>query len=175
LIAGAKNKNIITLHKWGHLCSAFGHRLLFGPQSNMAILGANNYNHCGRNGHDAEHCLASWDSIKEKHEKEKETKEKKFEGAKTLESTHFIVALCNISFNETFNTSWKNTWLLDIGATSHMNFRGDLFGDLNDKVDSIVYFANKSSLKPQGTGIIGLKLPGFLDLVLHDVLYLIGL
>jgi hypothetical protein len=53
-----------------------------------------------------------------------------------------------------------------------MTFQRDFFEDLNDNVDGIVYFADKSSLKPSGIDTIRLKLLGLLDFLLHDVLYL---
>ena len=46
---------------------------------------------------------------------------------------------------------------------------------MNDIVDGIVYFADKSSLKPKRIGSIRLKLPGFPDFVLHNVFYLLDL
>jgi hypothetical protein len=74
-------------------------------------------------------------------------------------------------FNTSF-ASWRDAWLLDIGATCHMTFQRDFFEYFNDNVDGIVYFVDKSSLKPSGIGTIRLKLPGLLDFLLHDVLYL---
>jgi hypothetical protein len=53
-----------------------------------------------------------------------------------------------------------------------MTFQRDFFEDFNDNVDGIVYFADKSSLKPSGMGTIRLKLPGLPDFLLHNVLYL---
>jgi hypothetical protein len=53
-----------------------------------------------------------------------------------------------------------------------MTFRRDLYEDLNDNVDGIVYFVDKSSLKPLGIDTFVLKLLGFPYFVLHDVLYL---
>jgi hypothetical protein len=69
-------------------------------------------------------------------------------------------------------SSYKDCWLLDIGATSHMTFRKDCFEELNETIDGIVYFADKSSLKPKGMGTIRLKMPGFPDFLLKNVLYL---
>jgi hypothetical protein len=90
--------------------------------------------------------------------------------------SHYVVSHCNIGVTEDlFNTSfasWGDAWLLDTGATSHMTFRRDLFEDFDDNVDGIVYFADRSSLKPSGMGTIRLKLPGLLDFLLHNVLYL---
>jgi hypothetical protein len=95
---------------------------------------------------------------------------------KASESTHYIVAHCNIGVTEDlFNNSFascRDAWLLDTGATDHMTFRRDFFEDFNDNIDGIVYFANKSSLKPSRIGTIGLKLPGLPNFLLHDVLYL---
>jgi hypothetical protein len=65
---------------------------------------------------------------------------------------HYVVSHCNIGVTEDlFNTSFAScgdAWLLDTGATSHMTFRRDLFKDFNDNVDGVVYFADRSSLKP---------------------------
>ena len=49
--------------------------------------------------------------------------------------------------------SYKYCCLLDTGATSHMTFRKDCFEELNETIDGIVYFADKSSLKPKGLDI----------------------
>jgi len=48
----------------------------------------------------------------------------------------------------------------------------DFFQEFTDNVDRVVYFADKSNLKPSGLGIVKLKLSGLLDFLLHDVLYL---
>ena len=69
-------------------------------------------------------------------------------------------------------SSYKDCWLLDTGATSHMTFRKDCFEELNETIDGIVYFENKSSIKPKGMGTIRLKIPGFPDFLLKNVLYL---
>ena len=53
-----------------------------------------------------------------------------------------------------------------------MTFQRYYFEDLNDNVYGIVYFANKSSLNPSGIGTVRIKSHGFLDIVIHDVLYL---
>jgi hypothetical protein len=87
---------------------------------------------------------------------------------------HYVVSHCNIGVTEDiFNTSfasWGDAWLLDIGITSHMTFQRDFFKDFDDNVDGVVYFADRSSLKPSIMGTIRLKfLPNFL---LHNVLYL---
>jgi hypothetical protein len=55
---------------------------------------------------------------------------------------------------------------------SAQHFQRDFFEELNDNVEGVVNFADGSSLKPMGIGTIKLKLPGFLDFLLHDVLYL---
>ena len=60
--------------------------------------------------------------------------------------------------------------LLDTGATCHMTFRRDYFEDFNDNVDGIVYFVDKSSLKPLVIGTVRLKFLGFPNFILHDVL-----
>ena len=43
-------------------------------------------------------------------------------------------------------SSYKDCWLLDTGATSHMTFRKYCFEELNETIDGIVYFANKQVL-----------------------------
>jgi hypothetical protein len=73
------------------------------------------------------------------------------------------------------NSSWGDAWLLDTSVTSHMTFRIDFFEDFDDNVDIVVYFANRSSLKPLGMGTIRLKLHGLLDFLLYNVLYLLEL
>jgi hypothetical protein len=71
--------------------------------------------------------------------------------------------------------TWGDAWLLDIGSTSHMTFRRDFFKNFDDNVDGVVYFADRSSLKPSRMGTIRLKLPGLLNFLLHNVLYLLEL
>jgi hypothetical protein len=71
--------------------------------------------------------------------------------------------------------SWRDVWLLDTGATDHMIFQRYFFEELNDNVEGVVYFADRSNLKLAGNGIIRLKFPGFLGFLLHDVLYLLHL
>jgi transposase InsO family protein len=53
-----------------------------------------------------------------------------------------------------------------------MTFRKYFFETFNDQIDGVVYFADKSQLKPSGIGSVRLKLPGFVDYILHDVIYL---
>ena len=94
---------------------------------------------------------------------------------KPPEYAHYIVAHCNLSINEVFSTSfasWEDTWILDTGATCHMTFRRDCFDTFSDHIDGIVYFVDKSHLKPSGIGSIRLKLPIIADYILHDVLYI---
>jgi hypothetical protein len=74
-------------------------------------------------------------------------------------------------FNTSFS-SWRDAWLLDTCATYHMTFQRDLFEYFNDNVDGIVYFVDKSSLKPLGIGIIRLKLLGLPYFLMRDVIYL---
>ena len=86
------------------------------------------------------------------------------------------MAHCNIGVNEDFFNaslaSWKNDWSLDSRETFHMNFRRDYFEEFTNNVDGVVYFVDKSKLKPSGLGTIKLKLPGLPDFLLHHVLYL---
>ena len=53
-----------------------------------------------------------------------------------------------------------------------MTFRKSYFEELNETIDGIVYFADKSSPKPKGMGTIRLKMPGFPDFLFKNVLYL---
>ena len=56
----------------------------------------------------------------------------------------YIVAHCNLGINEmTSLSSYKDCWLLDTGATSHMTFRKDCFEELNETINGIVYFADR--------------------------------
>jgi hypothetical protein len=56
-----------------------------------------------------------------------------------------------------------------------MAFQRELFEYFNHNVDGMVYFVDKSSLKPSGIGTIKLKLPGLLDFILQNVLYILEL
>jgi hypothetical protein len=103
---------------------------------------------CRRNGsHEATNCKFPWDKIKEDIQNHKENKGKTSELAKGKAPTHYIVSHCNIGVTEElFNTSfpsWRDAWLLDIGATSHMTFKRDRFEDFDENVDGIVYFADR--------------------------------
>jgi len=86
------------------------------------------------------------------------------------------VAHYNIGVNEDlFNASlasWKNDWLLDSRATCHMTFRRYFFEEFTDNVDGVIYFTDKSKLKPSGLGTVRLKLIGLPHFLLHHVLYL---
>jgi hypothetical protein len=74
-------------------------------------------------------------------------------------------------FNTSY-TSWRDTWVFDTGATSHLTFQRYFFEDFNGNVYGIVYFVDRSSLKPSGMGTIKLKLPRISDFLLHNVIYL---
>jgi len=95
---------------------------------------------------------------------------------KEHESTHYVVAHCNIGvIEELFNASlasWKDDWLLDSRETCHMNFRRYFLEEFTDNVDGEIYFADKSKLKPLKLGTIRLKLLGLVEFIIHDVLYL---
>lgn len=95
---------------------------------------------------------------------------------KAPESAHYIVFHCNIGVTKNlFHTSfasWKDAWLLDIGATYHMTFQKYIFEDLSDNVDEAVCFADKSNLKPSTLVTNRIKLYGLPDFPLHDVSYL---
>ena len=51
-----------------------------------------------------------------------------------------------------------------------MTFRRDLFETFGDQVNGVVYFADKSQIKPSGIGSIHLKIPKLAYYVLHDAL-----
>jgi hypothetical protein len=53
-----------------------------------------------------------------------------------------------------------------------MTFRRDFFETFSNHIDGIIYFADKSQLKPSGIGSIRLCLQGLADYILHDVLYI---
>ena len=119
-------------------------------------------------GHSANICRPAREKICEK-------KEKPPERGNPPESAHYVIAHCNVGIEEvssTSNSCLNDTWLLDTGATCHMTFRRDFFETFNDQVDGVVYFADKSQLKPSGIGSIRLKLPGLADYILSNVLYL---
>lgn len=123
---------------------------------------------CNINVHEARCCWITWEKISER-------QEQKQDKAKAPESAHYIVAHCNIGVNELFNTSfasWRDAWLLDTSATCHMIVQRGYFEDFSNHVDGIVYFADKSSLKPSRIGTVRLKLPKFLYFILHEVHYL---
>ena len=65
-----------------------------------------------------------------------------------------------------FSTSfswWHDNWILYVGATCHMTFRRDLFEQLSDNIDGVVYFVDNSQIKPSGIGSIHLKIPRLSD------------
>jgi hypothetical protein len=51
-----------------------------------------------------------------------------------------------------------------------VTFHRDFFEELNDNVEGVKYFVDRSSLKPTGIATIRLKLPRFLDFLLNNVL-----
>jgi len=129
-----------------------------------------------RNGsHDASTCKLPWEKIEQQRNQQKGKTDDTNEG-KAPESTHYVVAQRNIGVNEDlFNASlasWKNDWLLDLGATCHMTHRKDFFEEFTDNVDGVVYFANQSKIKPSRLGIIMLPFPGIPNFLMHHVLYL---
>lgn len=115
-----------------------------GGRSNQGDREERNNLHCircDRRGHEANTCRTPWDKIKE----QEQDKNKK------PESTHFIVAHCNTTIENLCNTSfasWQDAWLIDTGASCHMSFRRDFFEELNTKIDGVVYFADRSCIKP---------------------------
>ena len=131
---------------------------------------------CKRNGsHDASSCKLPWHKIEQQRNQPKGKINDTNKG-KAPESTHYVVAQCNIGVNEDlFNASLassKNDWLLDLGATCHMTHRKDCFEEFTNNVDGVVYFIEQSKLKPSGLGTIRLKFPSLPDFLLHHVLYL---
>lgn len=49
---------------------------------------------------------------------------------KSLESAQYIISHCNFNINDVFSnefSSWKDTWILDLGPKYHITFRRDLF------------------------------------------------
>ena len=72
----------------------------------------------------------------------------------------------------TYFSSWYDSRVLDIGATCHMTFRSDLFDKFSDNIVEVVYFANKSQIKPSWIGSIQLKILGLPNYILNDVLYI---
>ena len=110
--------------------------------------------HCGKTGRTLDQCWDSWDSIKDTHNQKKDDS-KNQDASKYSDFSHCIVAHCNLGINEmTSLSSYKDCWLLDTGATSHMTIRKECFKELNETIDGIVYFADKSSIKPKGMGTI---------------------
>ena len=74
-----------------------------------------------KNRYEAYHCWAPWDSIKGRHNHNNYDKNKNQEAVKVPDSTHCVVAHCNLGINEiTSLSSYKDCWLLDNGANSHM-------------------------------------------------------
>jgi hypothetical protein len=105
--------------------------------------------YCERNGsHEATNCRVPWEKIKERRN-QKEDRGKTSEPTKGKVITHYTVSHCNIGVtDDLFNTSfasWRDAWLLDTGATSHMKFRREFFKDFHDNVDVVVYFVDKES------------------------------
>ena len=53
-----------------------------------------------------------------------------------------------------------------------MTFRRGFFETFSDDIDGVIYFADKSQIKPFGIGCIRLKTLNLTNYVLHDVLYI---
>ena len=70
-----------------------------------------------------------------KTDNQKKDDNKNQDASKYSNSTHCIVAHCNLGINDmTSLSSYIDCWLLDTGATSHMNFRKDCFEELNETI-----------------------------------------
>ena len=125
---------------------------------------------CGKTGHTASYCRTSWDKIVNKKE---QVQDKGNDKGNPPESTHYVVAHCNLGFEEAFSTSfsWNDIWLLDTGDTCHMTFRKYFFETFSDQIDAEVHLVDKSQLKPSGIGFVRLKLSGLADYILSNVLY----
>jgi hypothetical protein len=58
-------------------------------------------------------------------------KEQKKGKGKAPKPVQYVIAHCSTIINEelfkTSFSSWKDVWLLDVGATCHMNFQRDFF------------------------------------------------
>ena len=76
------------------------------------------------------------------------------------------------AFSTSFS-SWYDSWVIDIGATCHMTFRRDLFDQFSDNNDGVVYFVDKSQIKPSWIGSIQLKIPRLPNYTLNYVLYIL--
>jgi hypothetical protein len=72
-------------------------------------------------------------------------------------------------------SSWRDAWLLDIGATCDMNFQRDFFEELNESVYGAEKFVDGSNLKPMGINTTMLNLLGFPNFIFHNVLYFVDL
>ena len=95
--------------------------------------------------------------------------------AHSSENANYVVAHCNIHMEDVFSTyfsSWYDSWVLDTGATCHTTFRRDFFDQFSDNIDGVVYFVDKSQIKPSGICSIHLKIPRLPNYVLNDVLYI---
>jgi hypothetical protein len=130
---------------------------------------------CEKMGHTTSFCRTHWEKIHYKKEKNQDKNKQPPEKGNPPESVHYVVVHCNLDIGEVFSTSfssWNDTRLLDTGATCHMTFIKYFFETFNDQIDGVVYFADKSQLKPSGIGSVRLKLPIYVDYILHDILYL---
>lgn len=130
--------------------------------------------HCvyyGRKGHEAKTCKNPWEKIKEQEEKDKALEQAK---CNALELSHYVIAHYNIGLHkDVFSiafSSWIVTWLLDTSSTYQMMFQRKYFKQFDENIDCIVYFIDKSSLKPSRIGTIKLNFPELSDFVLHVVL-----
>lgn len=94
---------------------------------------------------------------------------------KSSNSTHYIVGHYNFNMNDVFNAAFsssQDSWISDWEATCHMTFRWDFFETYSDDINGVIYFADKSQIRPSRIGSIHLKIPNLPNYVLHDVLYI---
>lgn len=85
-----------------------------------------------------------------------------------------MITRCNVGLDVMMNTFfyWKDAWFLDTSASCHMSFLWEFFEELSKEIDGEVYFVYRSMIKPSGIGTIQLKLLGFVDFIIWDILYL---
>jgi len=53
-----------------------------------------------------------------------------------------------------------------------MTFKRDFFETFSNQVDGVIYFVDKSQIKPSGIRSIHLKIPNLAGYVLRDIIYI---